>query len=153
LAKERDLEGIVVKRLDSTYQPGGRSSAWHKIKIRRRQEFVVGGWLVGQGSLENRVGSLMVGVYDGPDLIMAGRVGSGLTDVERKRLESMLQPRTETPFKEVPALEKVPVWVEPTVVVEVAYGEWPVGAMLRHPTYCGIRPDRDPVDVVREDQI
>ena len=153
LADERHLEGIVVKRLDSTYQPGARNTAWQKIKIRRRQEFVVGGWLVGHGSLDNQIGSLMVGVYDGADLIMAGRVGSGLTDVERKRLATMLEPRSEMPFKEVPALDKVPVWVEPTVVVEVEYGEWPRGAMLRHPTYCGIRIDRDPADVVRENEV
>ena len=83
LAAERDLEGIVVKRLDSVYEPGTRSSAWRKIKILRRQEFVVGGWLEGQRSLEKQLGSLMVGVWDDGRLVMAGRVGSGLTEVER----------------------------------------------------------------------
>lgn len=150
LAAERDLEGIVVKRLDSVYEPGVRSNAWRKIKIRRRQEFVVGGWLEGQRSLENQLGSLMVGVWDDGRLVMAGRVGSGLTEIERARLEKMLIVTDEPPFAEVPPLDKRPVWVEPTVVVEVEYGEWPPGGQLRHPVYRGLRIDRDPADVTRE---
>lgn len=150
LAAERDLEGIVVKRLDSVYQPGVRSNAWRKVKIRRRQEFVVGGWLEGQRSLEKQLGSLMVGVWDSGRLVMAGRVGSGLTEVERTRLERLLVVTDKPPFAEVPPLDKRPVWVEPTVVVEVEYGEWPPGGQLRHPVYRGLRIDRDPADVTRE---
>lgn len=150
LAADRDLEGIVVKRLDSIYESGSRSSAWRKIKIRRRQEFVVGGWLEGQRSLENRLGSLMVGVWADGRLVMAGRVGSGLTEVERSRLEKLLVVTDEPPFAEIPPLDKRPVWVEPTVVVEVEYGEWPADGQLRHPVYRGLRIDRDPADVFRE---
>ncbi len=151
LATARHLEGIVVKRLDSVYEPGARSSNWRKIKIRRRQEFVVGGWLEGQRSLENQLGSLMVGVWQDGRLTMAGRVGSGLTEVERSRLRKLLVPAAEPPFETVPPLDRRPTWVEPTVVVEVEYGEWPADGQLRHPVYRGLRIDRDPADVVRED--
>ena len=150
VAAERDLEGIVVKRLDSIYQPGVRSAAWRKIKIRRRQEFVIGGWLEGQRSLEKQLGSLMVGVWEDGRLVMAGRVGSGLTEVERARLERLLVVADEPPFAEIPPLDRRPVWVEPTVVVEVEYSEWPADGQLRHPVYRGLRIDRDPADVVRE---
>lgn len=150
LAAERDLEGIVVKRLDSLYEPGMRSNSWRKIKIRRRQEFVVGGWLEGQRSLERQLGSLMVGVWDDGRLVMAGRVGSGLTEVERTRLGKLLVVADKPPFAEVPPLERRPVWVEPTVVVEVEYSEWPPDGMLRHPVYRGLRIDRDAADVTRE---
>ncbi len=150
LAGERELEGIVVKRLDSVYEPGARSSAWRKIKIRRRQEFVVGGWLEGQRSLENQLGSLMVGVWEEGGLVMAGRVGSGLTEIERRRLQELLVVTDDPPFVEVPPLDRRPVWVEPTVVVEVEYSEWPVGGQLRHPVYRGLRIDRDPAEVTRE---
>lgn len=150
LASERELEGIVVKRLDSVYEPGARSSAWRKIKIRRRQEFVVGGWLEGQRSLDKKLGSLMVGVWEAGRLVMSGRVGSGLTDVERSRLENLFVVTDNPPFAEVPPLDRRPVWVEPTVVVEVEYGEWPVDGQLRHPVYRGLRIDRDPADVTRE---
>ena len=80
LARQRDLEGIVVKRLDSPYRPGARSTDWRKVKIRLRQEFVVGGWLTGQGSLEDGIGSLVLGVWEGSELVVAGLAGSGLTD-------------------------------------------------------------------------
>ena len=150
MADERNLEGIVMKRLDSAYLPGVRSSAWRKIKVRRRQEFVVGGWLGGQRSLENQIGSLIVGVWQEGRLLMSGRVGSGLTDVERQRLRKIFVERQDPPFDEMVPLDKPPTWVEPTVVVEVEYGEWPEGAQLRHPVYSGLRTDRDPSDVVRE---
>ena len=101
----------MVKRLDSVYEPGTRSSAWREIKILRRQEFVVGGWLEGQRSLEKQLGSLMVGVWDDGRLVMAGRVGSGLTEVERARLERLLVALTDQPpFAEVPPLDKRSVW-------------------------------------------
>lgn len=150
VAEQRDLEGIVLKRVDSRYHPGARSKSWLKVKVRRRQEFVVGGWLEGQGGLAGRLGSLIVGVWDESDFVMAGRVGSGLTDDERRRLDAMLTERSEPLFGEVPPLDKTPHWVEPTAVVEVEFSEWPADGMLRHPVYCGIRIDRDPADVVRE---
>jgi bifunctional non-homologous end joining protein LigD len=150
LARERDLEGVVVKRLASAYRPGARSSDWRKVKIRLRQEFVVGGWLAGQGSLEDGIGSLVLGVWDGPDLVMAGLAGSGLTDDARRRLAGGFTERDTPPFVAVPPLPRRATWVEPTTVVEVEFGDWPAEGMLRHPVYLGIRDDKDPTDVVRE---
>ena len=150
LARARDLEGIVMKRLDSTYQPGARSHDWRKIKVRPKQEFVVGGWLTGQGALENRIGSLVLGVWEGDDLVVAGLAGSGLTDGERDRLAGRLAERAVPPFAAVPPLDRRATWVEPDTVVEIEFGDWPAGGMLRHPVYLGIRSDVDPKDVVRE---
>ena len=152
LAVQRGLEGIMVKRLDSTYKPGARSRDWLKDKIRLRQEFVVGGWLAGQGALENEIGSLMIGVWENERLIMAGTVGSGLTDPERQLLTEQFRPMDKPCFATVPPLDKKPTWVEPTVVVEVEFGDWRVDGMLRHPVYVGYRKDQDPTDVVREIQ-
>ena len=150
LAEDRGLEGIVVKRLDSTYKPGARSHDWRKVKIQLRQEFVVGGWLAGQGALEDEIGSLVVGVWDGPNLVVAGTAGSGLTDAERHRLANHFVERSAPPFKTIPPLDKRPTWVEPTVVVEIGFGDWPLDGMLRHPVYLGMRDDQDPADVTRE---
>ena len=152
LAKERGLEGIVVKRLDSTYTPGARTHDWRKVKIQLRQEFVVGGWLAGQGALEDEIGSLVVGVWDGPNLVVAGTAGSGLTDGERQRLASCFTERATPPFLAIPPLDKRPTWVEPNVVVEIGFGDWPLDGMLRHPVYIGMRDDQDPADVAREIQ-
>lgn len=152
LAEDRGLEGIVVKRLDSTYRPGARSHDWLKDKIQLRQEFVVGGWLAGQGALEDEIGSLVVGVWEGERLVVSGTAGSGLTDAERQRLAARFEPRDTPPFAEVPPLDKRPTWVEPTTVVEIGFGDWPADGMLRHPVYLGYREDRDPNDVTREIQ-
>ena len=151
-ARQRDLEGIVVKRLDSLYKPGARSHDWRKVKIRLHQEFVVGGWLAGQGALEDEIGSLVVGIWQGEDLVVAGTAGSGLTDGERRRLQDRFVERQNPPFAAIPPLDRRPTWVEPTTVVEIEFGDWPGDGMLRHPVYMGIRHDTDPKDVVREIQ-
>ncbi len=150
LAKSRDLEGVVAKRLTGSYQPGSRSSAWVKVKLRRRQEFVIGGWLPGSGGLQGSLGSLLVGVYDESGLVYAGAVGSGLTDAERRRLLDEFQTSSECPFAGIPDLKKSATWVEPQLVVEVAYAEWAVGHHLRHPSYEGARPDKSPSTVFRD---
>lgn len=150
LARERDLEGIVIKRLDSTYRPGSRTTAWRKVKIRLRQEFVVGGWLAGQGSLEDGIGSLVLGVWQGSDLVMAGLAGSGLTDPIRRALLDRMVERPTPPFVSVPALDRRPTWVEPELVIEAEFGDWPAEGMLRHPVFIGLRDDKDPANVVRE---
>jgi bifunctional non-homologous end joining protein LigD len=150
VARQRELEGIVIKRLSSPYQSGVRSPDWRKLKIRRRQEFVVGGWLPGQGSLDNDIGSLVLGVWDGPALVMVGSVGSGLRDDDRRRLAEAFVDRTDTPFQRDFPLERPPVWVEPTVVVEAEFSEWTDDGHLRHPVYIGTRHDVDPATVRRE---
>ncbi len=150
LARQRDLEGIVVKRLDSTYRPGIRTANWRKVKIRLRQEFVVGGWLAGQGSLEDGIGSLVLGVWEDGELVVAGLAGSGLTDGDRRRLTDQLVERPTPPFTEVPAFPRRPTWVEPELVAEIEFGDWPADGMLRHPVFLGLRDDRDPTDITRE---
>lgn len=150
LADKRGLEGVVAKRLSSRYEPGARSSAWRKVKIRRRQEFVVVGWLPGQGRLSGEIGSLLLAVNDGAHLVFVGAVGSGIGDRDRAQLAERLVPTGACPFDDTPALDRPPIWTEPTVVAEVDYGSWPADALLRHPVYAGLRIDRDPTDIVRE---
>ncbi len=150
LAEERGLEGIVAKRLSSRYEPGGRSSNWIKVKADHHQEFIVVGWLPGQGRLEGQVGSLLVAVMEEGRLRFAGAVGSGLADRDREQLDPLLVTSPECPFDEVPMLDKPPTWTEPTVVAEIRYGSWPADGVLRHPVYLGLRTDSDPDEVVRE---
>ncbi len=156
LARAHELEGIVCKRARSTYQPGRRSPSWVKVKLRSRQEFVVGGWLGGSGSLDGTIGSLLVGVYGGSpespttDLHFAGSVGSGLRDDTRTKLAAAFAPKAECPFTAVPQLDKTPHWVEPTTVVEVEYSIWDDDSLLWHPSFRGIRIDREATEVVRE---
>ena len=62
-AKQHALEGVIAKKLDSTYLLGGRSSDWLKIKLVLRQEFVVGGWTEGRDA-PDQLGSILIGYYD-----------------------------------------------------------------------------------------
>jgi bifunctional non-homologous end joining protein LigD len=152
--RAQGLEGLVAKRLDSRYEAGRRSAAWRKIKVRRNQEVVVGGWKAGEGNRAGSIGSLLVGYYDDGRLVYAGRVGSGLTDGEIRALRGLFDGRVRAtcPFAEPPTREEQrgATWVEPEVVVDVAFGEWSRDGRLRHPSYRGRRSDKDPTDVVRE---
>lgn len=155
--RAQGLEGLVAKRLDGAYLPGRRTRSWLKVKNFRRQEFVVGGWLGGQGWRRGRLGALLVGYREAQgNLTYAGRVGSGFDDAELHRLQSelVLIPRATCPFAPV---EKVPTgvrknahWVEPRLVVEIAFREWTASGTLRAPSYKGQRLDTDPDTVIRE---
>ncbi|HEX3814927.1 MAG TPA: non-homologous end-joining DNA ligase [Mycobacteriales bacterium] len=152
--REQHLEGVVAKRLDSVYRPGRRSPDWVKVRLLKRQEFVVCGFEVGVGGRTGQIGSLVLGYYADGDLRYAGQVGSGLTGPVLKDLESRLKPlhQKESPFAEMlTTVEKRGVtWCVPRLVVEVSFGEWTPAGRLRFPTYQGLRDDKDPREVVRE---
>ncbi len=161
-ATERHLEGVVSKRRTSRYRPGTRTKEWVKVKVRRRQEFVVGGWAPGEGGRGGRIGGLLVGYHDQPTSVdatpgplrYAGRVGSGLSDQEIELLGEHFA-RTavdECPFDPPPPrlFARDAIWVQPTLVVEVAFAEWTSDGRLRHPSYAGRRNDVDPGVVTAE---
>jgi len=151
---EQRLEGIVAKRLDSPYQPGQRGTSWLKIKTMGRQEFVVGGWLPGKGRRLETIGALLLGVYEpGGALRYVGRVGTGFTEKELARLQRLLSPlrRDSSPFDAGERPPRESVFVEPRQVAEVEFAEWTTAGNIRHPSYKGLREDKDPAAVVRED--
>jgi bifunctional non-homologous end joining protein LigD len=151
-AAQLELEGIVAKRIDAPYRPGRRTTAWLKVKIRNRQELVVGGWMPGESRLSGTVGSLLVGYYERPGdelLVYAGRVGSGLDDALRDALATRLVARPTSPFVATPRRVSA-VWVEPDVVAEVEFTEWTADGVLRQPVFLGLRADKDPREVTRD---
>jgi bifunctional non-homologous end joining protein LigD len=149
---EQGLEGLVAKRLDSRYEPARRSANWIKVKNSRRQEFVIGGWLPGQGRREQRVGALLVGHHEDGVLRYAGRVGTGFTEDTLETLSERLAPlrRPESPFGRG-RLPKGAIFCEPELVAEVEFTEWTAAGLLRHPSFKGLRDDKAAPDVVRED--
>jgi bifunctional non-homologous end joining protein LigD len=153
-SRRQGLEGIVAKRLGSTYQPGARTRDWIKVKSFGRQEFVIGGWLPGKGRRRERIGALLLGVYE-PDgtLRYVGRVGTGFTEQELERLHSLLAPleRETSPFGAGEEPPREAVFVEPRLVAEVEFREWTRGGNLRQPSYKGLREDKPAEEVVRED--
>lgn len=157
-AREQGLEGTVAKQVDSTYQPGGRSRSWRKVKVRQEQELVVGGWLPGEGNRSGRIGALLLGYHDRPGdpvLRYAGRCGTGFREAELVRLAHELAPMAEDacPFDPPPPrpdLARGARWVRPELVVQVAYGEWTGDGRLRHPSYLGQRTDKPAAEVTRD---
>lgn len=147
------FEGVIAKRADSRYLPGRRSTSWLKVKHRRQQEVVIGGSLEGTGRRAATFGSLLVGVHDAGALRFAGGVGTGFDDATLDRLTQRLDELTTDtcPFDPVPSLPRGRArWVRPELVAQVAFAEWTEDGRLRHPTFLGLRDDKDPASVVRE---
>ncbi|MFI6350341.1 non-homologous end-joining DNA ligase [Streptomyces sp. NPDC050560] len=149
----RGWEGLIAKRADGRYR-SGRSPQWLKLKCARGQEFVVAGFTEPSGSRAG-FGALLLGYYDAPGsgrLRYAGKVGTGYDRATlarlRRRLDGLEQ--SASPFATRVA-ERAPHWTRPELVVQVSFGEWTRDGMLRHPRFEGLRDDKRPADVVREE--
>lgn len=152
-ARSQGMEGIIAKRLDSPYVPGRRSGAWIKVKLTRRQELVVGGWSPGAGARRGGIGALLLGYYDAEGrLRYAGSVGTGFTQRFLDELKRALEPRrrTSSPFSDS-VDKRGAVFVEPELVADIEFTEWTQEGKLRHPSFQGMRFDKDPRRVVREE--
>ncbi len=162
-SRQLGLEGIIAKRLNSPYQPGKRSGAWLKIKNQHRQELIIGGWVPGQGTRQNQIGALLLGYYDHTlqaatksntpqRLLYAGKVGTGFTQDMLTTLARLLASlsRNTSPFADKPNIKNAH-FVEPMLVGEFEFTEWTPNNTLRHPAFKGLRDDKDPQQVIREE--
>jgi bifunctional non-homologous end joining protein LigD len=158
--KSQGLEGIVAKRADSLYEPGLRSGAWQKMRVNASQEFVIGGYTVG-----NPFDALVFGYYDGKDLLYAARTRNGFTPASRATLFRKFKGLeiAECPFANLPEArtgrwgqgltkEKMKEcrWLNPILVGQFEFLEWTGDNHLRHSRFVGLREDRSANDVVRE---
>ncbi len=144
------FEGLVAKRHGSPYRSGRRADSWLKLKSRRSDEFVVGGFTYGEGGRSSTFGGLLLGTPRDDGLLdFRGRVGSGLSDAVLKRLRRQLDALVseESPFaSEVPDGART-VFVRPELVAEVEYAEETRAGILRAPVFHGIRTDKSPDDL------
>jgi bifunctional non-homologous end joining protein LigD len=161
-ARKMNLEGIMAKRLDSTYIPDNRSKNWLKIKVSQRQEVVIGGFTRNEGS-SKLFSSLLLGVYEKGKFQYVGKVGTGFTAKLQKDLMEKFEPLiiNKSPFGYEPDINKpsrfrpnppraVATWLKPSLVCEVSFAEVTSDGVFRHPSFEGLRPDKKPNEVVRE---
>ncbi|HHU22417.1 MAG TPA: DNA ligase D [Clostridiales bacterium] len=148
-ACQMGMEGIVGKKADSVYS-GTRNGDWIKIKCDKRQEFVLGGYTLTDKKTSG-ISSLLLGMYEGDDLVYAGRAGTGLSEADQKELEKKFRDiiRTGPPFKNPPkprSNERL-FWLEPETVAEIRFAEWTKDNLLRQASFKGVRTDKNPRDV------
>ena len=159
-AGAQGLEGVIAKLRRSPYEPGKRSPAWLKLKVRPEQELVVGGWTPGTGNAKD-LGALAVGVQEDRHLRFSGKVGSGFDGRTRRLIrERLAQLETdEPPFDPAPPRDyrgrwggelRDVHWVRPELVIRAELGGWSRDGMVRQAAFKGIEEGRDPATVTRE---
>lgn len=145
VARANGLEGVVAKRLDSTYRSGHRTRDWQKLRFVRSGDFVVIGW---EAAAEHpgTLSSLVLAASDDDGLRFAGKVGSGLSGRVAASLKRSLTGRADPAVSDPPAPTggRRAYWVEPDTVVEVEFTDWTGDGRLRQPVFHGVRPDKRP---------
>jgi bifunctional non-homologous end joining protein LigD len=162
-AKQMGLEGIMAKKSDSIYSAGNRSNNWLKIKAKKGQEMIIGGYTINADSRKS-FSALLLGVYENGKLIYTGKAGTGFTDKQQKEMVNQFKPYVieSSPFKQQPNLNKptrfrystpnaTVVWMQPELICEVTYTEMTSDGVMRHPSFVSMRTDKQAVDVTKEE--
>jgi DNA ligase D-like protein (predicted ligase) len=159
--RKQQLEGAIAKRTDSRYESGKRTGAWSKYRVNRSQEFVIGGFVPGSHGFD----SIVVGYYNGPDLVYVARVRNGFVPASRRQvfarirhLQSPTMPFANLPDEHVSrwgeslTAEKMKecVWLRPEAVAQIEFLEWTDADRLRHSKFVGLREDKNARQVVKE---
>ena len=162
LAKKKGLEGIIAKKADSIYIPGARSREWLKIKTNQRQEVVIGGYTVNEGTSKN-FSALLAGVYEHKKLHYIGKIGTGFNARQQTDMMKQFKPLIikKPPFETEPDVNKpsrfrpdpphaTVFWLKPSLVCEVSFSEFTTDGVMRHPSFEGMREDKKPADIKKE---
>ena len=159
--RQQQLEGVIGKRKDSLYEPGKRSGSWVKFRVNRGQELVIGGYIPGPHGFD----SLIVGYYEGKNLMYVARVRNGFVPASRRQVFEKTRHLVSPvmPFANLPdthksrwgdelTAEKMKecVWLRPEAVAQIEFLEWTAGDRLRHSKFVGLRDDKNPRDVTKE---
>lgn len=149
IAAARGYEGLIAKQHGSPYE-NRRTKTWLKIKAHNAQELAVAGYTPSSHS-EREIGALLLGVVDGGELTFAGKVGTGYSAKQRAEFQRILSAdRISAPAVVGAPRIKGAVWVKPRLVAQVRFTEWTEDGRLRHPAFLGLRPDKKPMQCVRE---
>lgn len=161
-AEKLGLEGIIAKKASSIYLPGYRTKEWLKIKVHKRQEVVIGGFTLNEGT-DKLFSSLLLGVYENGVFQYAGKVGTGFNERLQKEMMDKFRPLIikSSPFQTEPNVNQPSrfrpnpprskaTWLKPELVCEVNFTEITTDGVFRHPSFKGMRIDKKASEVVRE---
>lgn len=163
LVRGHGLEGVVAKRLSSTYEQGRRTGAWTKMRVELAQELVIGGYTPGTHGFD----AVLVGFYRGDRLHFCASVRAGFVPASRRALHAQLAPleAAECPFVSLPetsagrwgqgltaAKMRNCIWLRPDAVAQFRFLEWTPSDHLRHASFVALREDKDPRTVIKEDE-
>jgi bifunctional non-homologous end joining protein LigD len=159
LADKMGLEGIMAKRATSTYVPDQRGKEWLKIKTEKRQEAIIGGYTRNENT-SKQFSALLLGLYDKGEFEFIGTVGTGFTNKLQTELLQKFKPLeiSKCPFKTIPDYNKPSrfrpnppkaevTWLKPEVVCEISYRELTRDGAIRHPSFKGLREDKNAKDI------
>jgi bifunctional non-homologous end joining protein LigD len=151
VAKEKGLEGIIAKHSQSAYETGRRSRQWLKVKMRLTQEGVIAGFTEPGGG-RKYFGALVLGLFEGDELMYIGHVGGGFTAKDLKDIREKMDPliQKECPFTVKPETNAPVTWVKPELVCEVSLSGWTEDDVMRQPVFLRLREDKSAREVVRE---
>ena len=144
---QKDLEGIMAKRIESLYYPGKRTTDWLKIKNHKTADVLIAGFTDPAGSRKH-FGSLILGIEEDKKLIYVGNAGTGYDEKKLNEISTLLKPLIikESPFSSTPKIPNA-TWVKPEIVCEVKFSEWTSDRKLRHPVFLRLRDDKDPKQI------
>lgn len=163
LVRSHGLEGVVAKRLSSTYEQGRRTGAWTKMRVELAQELVIGGYTPGTHGFD----AVLVGFYRGDRLHFCASVRAGFVPASRRAVHAQLAPLEDgvCPFVNLPeasagrwgqgltaAKMKKCIWLRPEAVAQFRFLEWTPNDHLRHASFVALREDKHPRAVVKEDE-
>lgn len=161
-ASKLGLEGIMAKKASSKYFPSNRSKEWLKIKVQNRQEVVIGGFTKNEGT-NKQFSSLLLGVYEDGHFQYVGKVGTGFSDKLQKEMIAQFEPLIikDSPFQSEPDVNQASrfrpnppkahaTWLKPELICEVSFTEITNDGVFRHPSFKGMREDKNPKDVIQE---
>jgi bifunctional non-homologous end joining protein LigD len=156
LVKEKELEGIVCKEMDSVYHPGVYTKSWLKLPNQIIREYVIVGWR--ESEHQNLYARLMYGEYRDGKLYYLHHTGSRPShELEKAAYAALknLEVKKKTVVNEVG--EETPVhWVKPVKVGRFKFKNLKetIAGKPRHPViFLGFRDDKSPKNITTEKPI
>lgn len=148
LVKKMELEGMIAKKIDSTYAEGTRNGDWLKVKSVQTEEVLICGFTAPKGS-RKKFGSLILGRFEGEDLKFSGHTGTGFSDKGLVELYDKMKPliTPKSPFKETPKTNDKATWLQPELIAEIKFTEITKDGIFRHPVFLHLREDKDAKEV------